>query len=309
MPTHDAVTGRAAPRRLAGLAVVLAVLFALVPGAFSAAAAPSPSADQPIWAMNQGGNMLAGFERSDYNEQDGSPRQTTAPDGRAGLQFQLEPGDKRSELEPDTPNQVEGQVQWYTYSAQLAPDFPTDVDTWQLLLQWHHQGDSGSPPVAVEVRGNRLEIAAEGEDFQDLGPIKPGDEINLTLRILFSRDSGKGTVDVWRDGRHALKSFKPSGGTLLDDYNYLKVGYYRDDGIDEFGRLWLHDLRIGPTLDSVRDADSPAAQIPREDDPEVTPPAEDDSSNASLWIGGGLLAVVLLVGAAFLARRRDDTRV
>lgn len=297
-------------RTSAGLVASIVVLFSLVAGSVAgvATAAPQPGSDRPAWAMNQE-DPFRGFERSDYNEQDGSPRVLPGPDGRRGMQFQLEPGDQRSELEPDMPNQREGQVQWYTYSAQLAPNFPTAVDTWQVLLQWHHQGDSGSPPIAVEVRGNQLEIAAEGENFQTLGPVRGGDEINLTMRVLHSRDTSKGTVDVWRDGQHALRSFRPPGGTLLDDFNYLKVGYYRDEGIDDFGRLWLHDLRAGPTLNSVRDGDdSPAAQVPAEDDPDVTPPAaapSEDSSSALPWIGGGLLLVLVIAGAAVLARRRQ----
>lgn len=310
---NDAAGRRAAPTRSSRLAGVVAatvvlaslVATALLGGVGPAAAAPAPGGDRPIWAMDQN-NLIAGFKRSEYNEQDGSPRQLPAPDGRPGLQFQLEPGQQRSELEPDTPKQVEGQVQWYTYRSQLASNFPSDVDTWQVILQWHHEGDSGSPPVAVEVRGNRLEVAAEGENFQDLGPVKGGDQINLTLRILFSQDTSKGTVDVWRDGRHAVQGFRPPGGTLLDQSDYLKVGYYRDTGIDQFGRLWLQDLRVGPTLDSVRDDDGPAANIPRGDDPAVTPPAgsADDSSSTLPWIGGALLVVLVIGAAVLLARRR-----
>ena len=115
---NDAAGRRAAPTRSSRLAGVVAatvvlaslVATALLGGVGPAAAAPAPGGDRPIWAMDQN-NLIAGFKRSEYNEQDGSPRQLPAPDGRPGLQFQLEPGDQRSELQPDTPKQVEGQVQ------------------------------------------------------------------------------------------------------------------------------------------------------------------------------------------------------
>lgn len=300
--SNDASGRRSVSRRLAGLATVVAIALGLTP---AAVASPAPGSDQPLWAMAQSGDLYRGFERSDFNEEDGSPRPLRAPDGRMGLQFQLEPGDDRSELEPEVPNQTEGTVQWYTYSATLHNGFPADTDRFQVILQWHHKGDSGSPPIAVEVREDRLQLTAEGEHYEDLGPVGGGDRIDLTMRILFSQDTGKGTVDVWRDGRHVLQDYRPPGGTLIDEHNFLKVGYYRSEEIDDFGRLWLHDLRVGRTLDSVRtEDDGPSARIPRQEDPAGRAPGSSDTSSTLPWIGGGLLVVLALVGAGVVAGRR-----
>jgi hypothetical protein len=176
-------------------------------------------------------------------------------------------------------------------------------------MQWHHSADSGSPPVAVEVRDGRLMLAAEGSDLQDLGPVSGGDRVDLTLRIRFSQDADQGTVDVWRDGRPVLVDYRPSGGTLLDNADYLKVGIYRDTSIDAPGRLWLDELRIGPTLASVQTPDSASSRIAANTDPANNPSGRGGSSSSSdtpTWVAGGLLVVVAAL--AVLSARRRRTR-
>ncbi|MEJ2888107.1 polysaccharide lyase [Actinomycetospora aeridis] len=309
--THVATRG---PRRLLSarsgrLAVVLALLSLLVPvlAAPVASAAPPPTDERPIWVLPESGDMLAGFGRSDYDEQDGTPRQVPAPEepGRQAIEFTVEGGGQRSEMRPRIPDQVEGDVQYYTYGAQLAPDFPTDARTWQLLFQWHHYGDSGSPPVAVEVRENRLMLAAEGENLTDLGPVRAGDRVDLTLRIAFSRDPDRGTVDVWRDGRPVLEDYRPPGGTLLDGGNYMKVGLYRDTDVDEEGRVYLDDLRIGPSLASVQRPGSASSSIENATDPGEQPASPaDGASDVAPWIAAFLLLIVAGAAVAAVSRRR-----
>ncbi|MDD7966703.1 heparin lyase I family protein [Actinomycetospora lemnae] len=306
---------RARRGRSGALAVVLALAALVVPlvaapvaTAETAPGSPAPSGDRPLWVLPESGNMLAAFNRTEYNEQDGTPQQVASPDApaRQALQFTLEGGDTRTEVEPRVPQEREGDVQYYTYVAKLADDFPTDANTWQLLLQWHHQGDSGSPPVALQARGNRLMLAAEGEDLQDLGPLRGGDRIEVTMRIAFSRDPSRGAVDVWRGADHVLSAYRPEGGTLLDEANYMKVGLYRDDGIDEDGRLWLEDLRIGPTLASVRSPATASTAAPVEDETTAAPGSSSSSSGSLTWAAGALL--VLVGGAAVLAMTRRRAR-
>ena len=310
MRTHDAVGRSAVPRRPIALAVVLAALVALAPGVFAGTAtadsSPPSGADRPLWVLPNSGDLLAAFDRNDYNEQDGTPREvpSRSGSGQEALEFSLDGGDERTEVQPRIPMQREGDVQYYSYSAVLADDFPTDVTTWQLLLQWHHNGDSGSPPVAIEVRDNRLVLSAEGEDRQDLGPVRGGDRIDLTMRIAFSRDSDRGTVDVWRDGNRVLRDHRPPGGTLLDQSDYMKLGLYRSDSIDEPGRLWLEDLRIGPSLASVRSEES-GSTVTDEDDPQSAPSDSDDGMLSTVtWVAGGMLVLVLVLAALLVRSRR-----
>jgi MYXO-CTERM domain-containing protein len=287
-----------------GVAVVAALVAVLVlPGA-AASAAPAPSDDdRPIWVLPDNGDLLAGFDRNDFDEQDGTPVQVQSPvsGDRQALQFSVEGGGERSELQPRIPDQVEGTVQYYSYNALLAPDFPTGATTWQILMQWHQHDDSGSPPIAVQVRQNRLMLAAEGEDRQDLGPVSGGDRVDLTVRIAFSRDPEHGTVDVWRGGEHVLSGYHPPGGTLLDSSDYMKVGLYRDKSIDEPARFWINDLRVGPTLASVRSPESQSTATPVENDSTGT---SSSSSRSIVWFAAGLLLVVVLFAAGSLRRRR-----
>jgi len=293
---------RVVRRRFARLAGVVAIALAPILGGAGAAtaAAPPPSGERPTWVLPQGGDLLAGFIRSDYNERDGRPEQIASPDvpGQQALQFTVEGDGERSELRPRIGDQVEGNVQYYSYSAGLAPDFPTDASTWQLLLQWHQYGSSGSPPVAVEVRQNRVMLSAEGKDMQDLGPVRGGDRVDLTMRIAFSRDSERGTVDVWRSGEHVLRGYHPPGGTMFDGGDYMKVGIYRDTSIKETGRLWIDDLRIGPTLGSVQSEESASGVIAAEDNAAGSGPVGTPmglSANVATWVAGGLLVVLLLL--------------
>jgi hypothetical protein len=312
--SRPAVLRRTVRRGLVGAAVAVALGLGLVvaPGvAPASASSPTPSSNAPIWSLPQSGDLLSVFSRNDYDEQDGAPAQVPSPDdpSRQAVQFTVPGGGQRSEMRPRVPDQTEGTTQYYTYVAKLPNEFPAEVDTWQLLMQWHQFGDSGSPPVAVEVRQNRLMLAAEGEDLQDLGPVAAGDRIDLTLRIAFSRDPEQGTVDVWRDGDHVLQGYRPAAGTLIDQGTYMKVGIYRDTSVTETGRVWLEDLRVGPTLASVQSPDSASSRIPTDSDPANNPSAGGGSSSSGdtlTWIAGGLLVVV--VGLAVLSLRRRRTR-
>ena len=308
VPTHDAAAPGTLPRRLLRLAALLLVLSVLALGAAGpAAAAPPPSGgDQPAWTMPEHGDLLGAFNRNDYDEQDGSPQATTSPDNSSeqALQFSLDGGDQRSELRPKTPDNREGDVVYYTYTARLADDFPVDADRYQIVLQWHHYGDSGSPPIALEVREGQLVVTAEGEDLQYLGSIAPGDRIDVTMKIAFSRDPDRGRIDVWRDGRAVLRGFQPSGGTLLDSGNDLQTGLYRSSSMRDGGaRLWLEDLRVGPTIASVRATGSASEDIP-ENDP-AAEPGDTGGSATMIWVAGAaLVAVVVLGGAVLVGRRR-----
>jgi hypothetical protein len=313
VPSRPAHATSVIRRCLVGAAVAVALALGLTaaPG-IAAASSPSPSPSAtPLWAMPQTGDLLGAFTRSDYDEQDGSPQQVPSPDqpGLQAVQFTVPGGGQRSEMRPRIPWLHEGDVQYYTYVARLPDAFPTEADTWQLLMQWHQTADSGSPPIAVEVRNSRLMLATEGSDLQDLGPIAAGDRIDLTLRIAFSRDADQGSIDIWRDGNHVLPGYRPSGGTLVDDGSYMKVGIYRDTSIEETGRLSLEDLRAGPTLASVRSPDSASSRIPADSDPTGTPGGSSGSSSSGdtlTWVAGGLLVVVVALAVVSLRRRRTS---
>ena len=285
---------------------MVAVVACLVTVATSlAVTAPAARADEktPIFTMPAEGDMLEAFVRNDYNEQDGAPRQVEAPDmpGRQALRFDLDGGEQRSELLPRIPDQREGDLQYYAYSGYLAPDFPVDADGWQIILQWHQFSDEGSPPLAVEIRDGRLTLVEEGSGYQDIGPARPGAPLDLVLRIKFSQDPDEGVVDVWNAGDHVLREFRPENGTLIDEGNYLKVGYYRATSIDEPGTLYLDDLRIGATAASVGGR---ATTNIAPGDLETGPSSSRGTiSSPVVWLAVGLIALVLVAVVAASVRR------
>lgn len=244
------------------------------------------------WSLSQGGSPLSVVDRNSYDEQSGKPREVsgTAGAGRA-IEFTVPGGGQRSEVRPRVPRAIEGTVQDVTYRGRLARDFPADADGWQILLQWHQSSDEGSPPVAVEVNKGRL-MLDNGENNQvEIGRVQAGDTVDLRLRVLFSKSRRTGTVDVWNAGRQVLAGYQPPEGTLqADGRNYMKVGLYRSDSIDQDGTVTVDDLQVATNPTGSGDPAAPPG-------PGVAPVV----SAVLLLVVGGAVVVVLVRRA----RRRE----
>ncbi len=178
------------------------------------------------------------------------PRIVENPDapGRDAWQFSLAGGGKRSEVLPEGPGTRPrvGDEQFIRYTAQLSDDFPTDTSSWQVILQWHHTSPNGSPPLALQVTQGQLMMVSNGDDMQPIGPVSPGDRIDLTMNVVFSDDPGESSVTVWRDGRPTgVTDWSPREGTMSTEAAYLKMGMYRDTGIRQPGSVLVTDLKIG----------------------------------------------------------------
>ncbi|GAA4751683.1 heparin lyase I family protein [Actinomycetospora chibensis] len=178
------------------------------------------------------------------------PRIVANPDDpdRQAWQFSLGPGGKRSEVLPQGPGTepVDGDQQFVRYTAQLSDDFPTDTGNWQVILQWHHTSPNGSPPLALQVTRGQLYMVSEGDDMQAIGPVSPGQRIDLAMKITFAQDPSEGSVTVWRDGRPTgVTNWSPRDGTMSTHAAYLKMGMYRAQAIREGGSIIVTDLKIG----------------------------------------------------------------
>ncbi|MFC5141891.1 heparin lyase I family protein [Actinomycetospora rhizophila] len=184
------------------------------------------------------------------------PRIVANPDdpGRQAWQFSLGPGGKRSEVLPQGPGTepVDGDEQYIRYTAHLSDDFPTDTGNWQVILQWHHTSPNGSPPLALQVTRGQLYMVSEGDDMQAIGPVSPGQRIDLTMRVTFAQDPDEGSVTVWRDGRPTgVTNWQPHDGTMSTHAAYLKMGMYRAQAIRENGSIVVTDLKIGKTPEGI----------------------------------------------------------
>jgi hypothetical protein len=170
--------------------------------------------------------------------------------GGKSLTFAIPGGGERSESVPRLPEYHEGDDVW-VHDVSTLHDLPTGTNTWQLVLQWHQNGDNGSPPVALQAGGGRLRLANVGTDFQDLGALGPDDTIDVVLHIHFSRSPDAARVDVWRDGVPKVTNYHPPQGTLLDGGDYMKIGLYRDPSISQDSSMTTSRLVVGPTDASI----------------------------------------------------------
>ncbi|WP_433801052.1 heparin lyase I family protein [Actinomycetospora sp. CA-084318] len=185
--------------------------------------------------------------------------------GAKAAQFTMPGGGTRTEIVPTTATFTEGQDRWFRFSFYLPTNFPTQVNTWQLITQWKNDG-TGSPPLEITVRDGNLNLSG-GYGYpggsrlfgQVLGPATTGQKTDLIVHIFFSRDPAKGTVDIWRDGAQVLSGYKPAGGTLYPTdkkstatvASYWKMGLYRDSAITLPAQYTIESARIGNTRAQV----------------------------------------------------------
>jgi hypothetical protein len=234
----------------------------VVPVAPPAAPAPSVPAVQPVVGAlfeAASGSLPRLFDNSGGSglvEGGVLPQIVANPDapGRQAWQFSLPGGGIRSEVLPQGPGTepVDGEEQYVRYTARLSDDFPTNTDSWQVILQWHHTSASGSPPLALQVTRGQLVMVSDGVDMQSIGAVRPGDKIDLTMHIKFSQTPGAGAVTVWRNGQPTgVTNWTPARGTMSTAAAYLKMGLYRDPGIGQPGSVLVSDLKIGRTPEGI----------------------------------------------------------
>jgi hypothetical protein len=189
---------------------------------------------------------LAGFKSTPWNNQgatDPSPAPSPNVPGRQAVKFEMPGGGKRTEAEPDVPEFTEGEKAFVGYSGFFDQGFPTNTDTWQLIMQFKQPG-TGSPPLAVEVGKGQLRLANDGGNEKDFCPVTSG-AFSFQLGVTFG-----GAVDAWCNGKQTLTGYTTPKSNVQGSA-YLKTGIYRDESIKQDSTLFLNDLKVGKTLESV----------------------------------------------------------
>lgn len=203
-----------------------------------------------MWSLTSG---LEGFQSTPWNNENAKdPVAAASPNvaGRQAVKFEVPGGGKRSESQPEKDTFKDGDHKFFGYSAFLDQNFATDADSWQVIWQLHDNGVNGSPPVAIEVGKGHLWLATSGNDHdKDLGAVTPGSNVSVQLEVEFK--TGGGFVNVWRDGKQLVSNYTPPKGTTVDGGAYLKTGIYRDPSEGKDSTLFLNDLKIGDSLESV----------------------------------------------------------
>jgi len=230
-------------------------------GGLSVLSAPAAAAPTPMWGADITGQGLGKFKDTPWNFV-GAKQPTVVPatdlPGQKALRFTMPGGAQRAEVEPNVDNFTEGQDRYIRLSVRLAPGFPVDAKSWQLITQFKNEG-TGSPPLELRI-GNGNYILSGGFDHpggnknfdRTIAPAVTGRIQTLVLHVKFSSKSATGVVDAWVDGQQKVVGFHPPGGTLYPgDYSYWKLGLYRDRGIGTPATYELSDARLGDSFASV----------------------------------------------------------
>jgi hypothetical protein len=166
--------------------------------------------------------------------------------------FELKSGSERSEAYSNFRLRDADDV-YFHFFVRLGRGFPAEPPgTWGgLLWQLHHRGTTGSPPIALHVVGDspgNFALRFPSGKRWWLGPTVDHEAWHeFVIRVMHSEDPEAGFVEVWMDGvQQTMENglTRQYGATLLDEYNYPKIGYYRDVAITAPGRVDIGGFEI-----------------------------------------------------------------
>lgn len=161
----------------------------------------------------------------------------------------LSSSSRRSELTTSHPEGAGAGVErWYGFSTLIPPAPASVMQAPEILAQWHHVGNAGSPPLSIGTRGGTWEVALFGAPVA-LGAYTPDRWTDWVVRVRWT-SATDGLVELWRDGtpvfsRYGVRTNYDNAGV------YPKLGIYRwtwatNPPPTELTRVVFHDeLRIG----------------------------------------------------------------
>ncbi len=242
---------------------------------------PSLVSAKVLWRGN--------FETGDISQWNGRPQMmaadrlkvvpSPAQEGRYALEVTVQQGDdpidasgNRSELVRTQGNEVEGTEYFYRWTTMFAEDFPAP-NTWQLFVQWHHSGSSGSPPVEFVVKDESIKLEVGGTATPAWStPLVRGVWHEFIFHVRWSSDPDEGFVELYHNRELVLP--RRSVATLFPgQHNYMKAGLYRNETITPVGRLWHDGFVQATTLEDVLPPPPPGTVTPPAGTPDaITPP-------------------------------------
>jgi uncharacterized protein (TIGR03382 family) len=161
-----------------------------------------------------------------------------------------------------------GSTWFYKWSTMFPKSYPSS-DTWQVFAQWHQEGCCGSPPLEFFVRGEEMNLRVGGADGEILwqSPLNRDAWHDFILEVKWSSNKKVGYVQLWHNGKVAVP--KTFGATQYgSEFNYLKLGLYRDDAIRPEAFVYHDGFTMASKLEDVM----PPAPAPTPVPPVVTLP-------------------------------------
>jgi hypothetical protein len=200
---------------------------------------------------------------------------TDAPFGRSGraMPFRIPDDYRRLEITPPT-EYADGEVWFAGFSFLIEADMDRVAQIggyYQILWQLHHAPDSGSPPIGLEVRDNRIIIAgganrkepstglSAGTNYRyekyvsTYGNVEPYRWIDVVMGIGMWSAPNSGRFDLWLDGVQHLENYVPRCGTNIPgdgDLAYPKHGIYHS-GENRGCTVWFANYREGTSYAAV----------------------------------------------------------
>jgi hypothetical protein len=177
--------------------------------------------------------------------------------GRYAMKTTVHQGDdpidssgNRNELVQMT-NEASGSEYFYKWSTMFDSSFPSERH-WQLFAQWHHSGNTGSPPVEFYVYGEEMRLNIGGSPGVQVwqAPLVRNRWRDFLFHVKWSSDPSVGFVELYLDGQLVMPR-RYIATQYPGQLNYLKVGLYRDEVIEPVGILYHDTWTMSRSIDGL----------------------------------------------------------
>jgi Polysaccharide lyase len=222
-------------------------------------------------------------EWANYSCQDGTRvKQVASPaaQGNSAYQIEVRDGDnsygERCELGQGNPTKngfplyQEGDERWISFQTYLPDDYPTNLKTWNVIMQLKQLHAFGTPVVSMEVRDGKFVLmnsdtngTSSGCNWWWEGPAIKNRWVKFSLRVKFSPDANVGFIELYGDldgtgvkqlmQRTYMHTMKIDGaGQTVPSHS--RIGLYRNPAVAGTAHILFDGYTIGDDRESVERA-------------------------------------------------------
>ncbi|HEX8438382.1 polysaccharide lyase, partial [Archangium sp.] len=147
--------------------------------------------------------------------------------------------------------EASGSEYFYKWSTLFPSSFPRS-SKWQIFIQWHHDGNGGSPPLEFYIVDDEMRLRAGGSSGKIVwrAPLQREQWNDFVLHVKWSADPRVGFLEMYRGGKLVLPLTKVAT-QFSGQRNYLKLGLYRDESISPEGVVFHDGFTMATKLEDV----------------------------------------------------------